>query len=234
MRSRAVRLTLSAMAVGVLAAAAFFVFQTEQQIEHQRAAAKRFEERIRAVDRALADLRMGLAGLRRRGPERGYLDSEGRQHVRRSRPRRGRPPRRGRDRRRARVVDGGRREHHRPRPGRSADRRLSEERAGRDGRRRRVFRGRPDGSRRPPTRWTRPGRSRGKASTWRNGSAAAVSSTPLAQRPLSERSRCSCSAQRRPAIPESRSRQRKSRRWPRLTTNCRSRCGASRATRRQS
>ena len=60
MRSRAVRLTLSAMAVGVLAAAAFFVFQTEQQIEHQRAAAMRFEERIRAVDRALADLRMGL------------------------------------------------------------------------------------------------------------------------------------------------------------------------------
>jgi hypothetical protein len=60
MRSRAVRLTLSAMAVGVLAAAAFFAFQTEQQIEHQRASAKRFEERIRAVDRALADLRMGL------------------------------------------------------------------------------------------------------------------------------------------------------------------------------
>ena len=60
MRSRAVRLTLSAMAVGVLAAAAFFVFQTEQQIEHQRADAMRFEERIRAVDRALADLRMGL------------------------------------------------------------------------------------------------------------------------------------------------------------------------------
>ena len=60
MRSRAVRLTLSAMAVGVLAAAAFFVFQTEQQIEHQRAAGMRFEERIRAVDRALAELRMGL------------------------------------------------------------------------------------------------------------------------------------------------------------------------------
>ena len=60
MRSRAVRLTLSAMAVGVLAAAAFFVFQTEQQIDHQRAAAMRFEERIRAVDRALAELRMGL------------------------------------------------------------------------------------------------------------------------------------------------------------------------------
>jgi hypothetical protein len=60
MRSRAVRLTLSAMAVGVLAAAAFFAFQTEQQIQQQRAAAMRFEERIRAVDRALADLRMGL------------------------------------------------------------------------------------------------------------------------------------------------------------------------------
>ena len=33
MRSRAVRLTLSAIAVGVLAAAAFFIFNTEQQIE---------------------------------------------------------------------------------------------------------------------------------------------------------------------------------------------------------
>ena len=59
MRSRAVRLTLSAMAVGVLAAAGFFVFKTEQQIDSRRAAARRFEERVRAVDRALADLRMG-------------------------------------------------------------------------------------------------------------------------------------------------------------------------------
>ena len=59
MRSRAVRLTLSAMAVGVLAAAGYFVFQTEQQIESRRAAARRFEERVRAVDRALSDLRMG-------------------------------------------------------------------------------------------------------------------------------------------------------------------------------
>ncbi len=59
MRSRAVRLTLSAMAVGVLAAAGFFVFKTEQQIDSRRAAARRFEERVRAVDRALSDLRMG-------------------------------------------------------------------------------------------------------------------------------------------------------------------------------
>ena len=57
MRSRAVRLTLSAIAVGVLAAAAFFVFNTEQQIEQRRAAALRFEERLRAVERALADIR---------------------------------------------------------------------------------------------------------------------------------------------------------------------------------
>jgi hypothetical protein len=59
MRSRAVRLTLSAMAVGVLAAAGYFVFKTEQLIDGRRAAARRFEERVRAVDRALSDLRMG-------------------------------------------------------------------------------------------------------------------------------------------------------------------------------
>jgi hypothetical protein len=57
MRSRAVRLALSAIAVSVLAAAVFFVFNTEQQIEHRRAAALRFEERLRAVERALADIR---------------------------------------------------------------------------------------------------------------------------------------------------------------------------------
>jgi hypothetical protein len=57
MRSRAVRLTLSAIAVSVLAAAAFFIFNTEQQIEQRRAAALRFEERLRAVERALADIR---------------------------------------------------------------------------------------------------------------------------------------------------------------------------------
>jgi hypothetical protein len=60
MRSRAVRLTLSAMAVVVLAAAAFFTFNTEQQIEVRRAALRRFEERVRAVDRALSDIRVGL------------------------------------------------------------------------------------------------------------------------------------------------------------------------------
>ena len=57
MRSRAVRLTLSAIAASVLAVAVFFVFNTEQQIEHRRAAALRFEERLRAVERALADIR---------------------------------------------------------------------------------------------------------------------------------------------------------------------------------
>ena len=57
MRSRAVRLTLSAMAVAALAAAAFFVFNTEQHIAQRRAAALRFEERVRAVDRALTDMR---------------------------------------------------------------------------------------------------------------------------------------------------------------------------------
>jgi hypothetical protein len=59
MRSRAVRLTLGTIAIGVLAAAGFFVFKTEQQVESRRAAARRFEERVRAVDRALSDLRMG-------------------------------------------------------------------------------------------------------------------------------------------------------------------------------
>ena len=59
MRSRAVRLTLSAMVTGALAAAAFFVFNTEQQIEQRRAAALRFEERVRAVDRALTEMRAG-------------------------------------------------------------------------------------------------------------------------------------------------------------------------------
>ena len=57
MRSRAVRLTLSAMAVAALAAAAFFVFNTEQHIAQRHAAALRFEERVRAVDRALTDMR---------------------------------------------------------------------------------------------------------------------------------------------------------------------------------
>jgi len=58
MRSRAVRLTLSAMTVGALVAAAFFVFKTEQDIEQRRAAALRFQERVRAIDRALADIRV--------------------------------------------------------------------------------------------------------------------------------------------------------------------------------
>ena len=57
MRSRAVRLTLSAIAVGALAASAFFAFTTEQHIEQQRAAALRFQERVRALDRTLTDIR---------------------------------------------------------------------------------------------------------------------------------------------------------------------------------
>jgi hypothetical protein len=57
MRSRAVRLTLSAMAAAALAASAFFAFNTEQHIAQRRAAALRFEERVRAVDRALTDMR---------------------------------------------------------------------------------------------------------------------------------------------------------------------------------
>jgi hypothetical protein len=48
------------MAVGALAAAAFFAFNTEQQIEGRRGAFRRFEERVRAVDRALSEIRMGL------------------------------------------------------------------------------------------------------------------------------------------------------------------------------
>ena len=72
MRSRAVRLTLSAMAVGVLAAAAFFVFQTEQQIEHQRAAAMRFERAHPRRRSRAGRSAHGLAGLRRRGSGRGY------------------------------------------------------------------------------------------------------------------------------------------------------------------
>ena len=57
MRSRAVRFTLSALVVAALAAAGFFVFTTEQHIAQRRAAALRFEERVRAVDRALTDMR---------------------------------------------------------------------------------------------------------------------------------------------------------------------------------
>jgi hypothetical protein len=45
------------MAVGALAAAAFFVFNTEQHLAQRRAAALRFEERVRAVDRALIEMR---------------------------------------------------------------------------------------------------------------------------------------------------------------------------------
>jgi hypothetical protein len=45
------------MVVGALAAAAFFAFNAEQHIAQRRADALRFEERIRAVDRALTDMR---------------------------------------------------------------------------------------------------------------------------------------------------------------------------------
>lgn len=59
MRSRAARLTLSATAVVALAAAAFFLFQSERHLERQRAAARQFDARAIAVARALADLRAG-------------------------------------------------------------------------------------------------------------------------------------------------------------------------------
>lgn len=59
MRSRAAKLTLSALLIAALAAAAFFVVQTEQQILGRRAAALRFDERVRAIDRALDNVRAG-------------------------------------------------------------------------------------------------------------------------------------------------------------------------------
>jgi hypothetical protein len=59
MRSRAAKLTLSALVSAALAAAAFFVVETEQQILGRRAAALRFDERVRAIDRALAGVRAG-------------------------------------------------------------------------------------------------------------------------------------------------------------------------------
>jgi hypothetical protein len=48
------------MAVGVIAAAALFTFTTQEQIEGRRVAVRRFDERARAVDRALSDVRVGL------------------------------------------------------------------------------------------------------------------------------------------------------------------------------
>src|SRR5688572_326213 len=59
MRSRAAKLTLSALLIAALTAAAFFVVQTEQQILGRRAAALRFDERVRAIDRALDNVRAG-------------------------------------------------------------------------------------------------------------------------------------------------------------------------------
>jgi hypothetical protein len=59
MRSRAVKLTLSALVLAALGAVAFFVYQTEQQIANRRSATRLFEERVRAVDRALAEVRAG-------------------------------------------------------------------------------------------------------------------------------------------------------------------------------
>ena len=59
MRSRAAKLTLSALVIAALAAAALFVVETEQQILGRRAAALRFDERARAIDRALDSVRTG-------------------------------------------------------------------------------------------------------------------------------------------------------------------------------
>ena len=63
MRSRAVRLTISAVAFMALAAAAFFLFQSETQIAERRRAVRAVDLRARdGVDR-LAELR--AAGARK-------------------------------------------------------------------------------------------------------------------------------------------------------------------------
>jgi hypothetical protein len=52
-------LTLGALAVAALSGAAVYVLNTEQTIAARRAEARRFEERIRGVDRALSEVRAG-------------------------------------------------------------------------------------------------------------------------------------------------------------------------------
>ena len=57
MRSRAARLTLCAVAWTVLAAAAFFLVQTEQQISQRRERFRTFDQRAREAADSLADMR---------------------------------------------------------------------------------------------------------------------------------------------------------------------------------
>jgi hypothetical protein len=57
MRSRAVRLTFSSIAVIALAAAALFVYQIEQHIDNRRAALRDFDARALRVVRAVGDVR---------------------------------------------------------------------------------------------------------------------------------------------------------------------------------
>src|SRR5687768_1546837 len=59
MRSRAARLTLSAISWIALAAAALFIIQTERQVADRRTGARLFDQRAREVGRALADARAG-------------------------------------------------------------------------------------------------------------------------------------------------------------------------------
>jgi hypothetical protein len=57
MRSRAARLTLCAVAWTVLAAAVFFLVQTEQQISQRRERFRTFDQRAREAADSLADMR---------------------------------------------------------------------------------------------------------------------------------------------------------------------------------
>src|SRR5262245_25132670 len=59
MRSRPARLTLSALALAALGAAAFFAFQSQQQIISRRAGLRSFEATTRDLTDALADLQAG-------------------------------------------------------------------------------------------------------------------------------------------------------------------------------
>lgn len=59
MRSRPARLTLSALALAALGAAAFFAFQSEQQITSRRTSLRAFEATTRDATDALADLQAG-------------------------------------------------------------------------------------------------------------------------------------------------------------------------------
>src|SRR5438309_11506298 len=57
MRSRAVRFTSGVAAWLAIAAAAFFLFQTEKQIRQQLSSLRAFEQHARDVEATLSDLR---------------------------------------------------------------------------------------------------------------------------------------------------------------------------------